>query len=80
MRVPKEMVFEPRINILGGTRLLRILANRFNGDLVMTIAGYHAGGSAVAKYGGIPPYVNTQKYVQMVLKQYYRFKSQTASR
>jgi soluble lytic murein transglycosylase-like protein len=80
MRVPRELVFEPRINILGGTRLLRILANRFNGDLVMTIAGYHAGGGAVAKYGGIPPYVNTQKYVQMVLKQYYRFKAQPAAR
>jgi soluble lytic murein transglycosylase-like protein len=74
MRVPKDDVHEPRINILGGTRLLRVLANRFDGDLVKTIAGYHAGGSAVAKYDGIPPYENTQKYVRMVLKQYYKLR------
>ena len=38
-----EHVFEPRENILGGTRLLRLNANRFKGDLVLTIAAYHAG-------------------------------------
>jgi soluble lytic murein transglycosylase-like protein len=75
MRVPQDQVHEPRINILGGTRLLRVLANRFDGDLVKTIAGYHAGGSAVRKYDGIPPYENTQKYVRMVLTQYYKLKS-----
>lgn len=80
MHVPMDQVFEPRINILGGTRLLRILANRFNGDLVMTIAGYHAGGSAVAKYNGIPPYEHTQKYVRIVLKHYYKYKEQAAGR
>jgi soluble lytic murein transglycosylase-like protein len=78
MHVPLDQVFEPRLNILGGTRLLRILANRFNGDLVMTIAGYHAGGSAVAKYNGIPPYEHTQKYVQIVLKRYYKYKAGAA--
>jgi soluble lytic murein transglycosylase-like protein len=70
-----ENVFEPRENILGGTRLLRLNANRFKGDLVLTVAAYHAGPGAVEKYHGVPPYETTQKYVQIVLKYYYQFKS-----
>jgi hypothetical protein len=68
-------VFDPRENILGGTRLLRLNANRFKGDLVLTIAAYHAGPGAVEKYKGVPPYETTQAYVKMVLKHYYKFKS-----
>lgn len=63
-------VFDPRRNILGGTRLLRLLANRFHGDLVLTIAGFHAGPGAVLKYDGVPPYETTQLYIRLVLKQY----------
>lgn len=63
-------VFDPRRNILGGARLLRLLANRFRGDLVLTIAGYHAGAGAVLKYDGVPPYETTQRYVRMVLSAY----------
>jgi hypothetical protein len=68
-------VFDPRENILGGTRLLRLNANRFKGDLVLTIAAYHAGPGAVEKYKGVPPYETTQQYVKMVLKHYYKFKA-----
>lgn len=63
---------DPRENILGGTRLLRVLANRFDGDLVRTIAAYHAGAGALLRYGGnVPPYTNTRKYLRMVLDRYY---------
>lgn len=65
-------VFDPRQNIFGGTRFLRILANSFAGDLVLTISGYHAGPQAVRRYGGIPPYQTTQKYLRWVLAEYYR--------
>jgi soluble lytic murein transglycosylase-like protein len=68
-------VFEPRHNILGGSRLLRWLANRFHGDLVLTIAGYHAGAGAVQKYGGVPPYETTQRYVYAVLQRYQTYKT-----
>ena len=71
-------VFDPRRNILGGSRLLRILANRFRGDLVLTIAGYHAGAGAVLKYDGVPPYETTQMYVRMVLKQYQTYRGAVA--
>lgn len=64
--------FDPRQNIFGGTRFLRVLANAFAGDLVLTISGYHAGPFAVKRYGGIPPYQTTQKYVRWVLSRYYR--------
>ncbi|HVK76938.1 MAG TPA: lytic transglycosylase domain-containing protein [Kofleriaceae bacterium] len=78
--VEKDMrvgnVFDPRENILGGTRLLRILANRYEGDLVLTIAAYHAGPGSLAKYGNqVPPYVNTRKYLKMVLDRYYEYKA-----
>ena len=69
-------VFDPRENILGGTRLLRILANRYEGDLVLTIAAYHAGPGSLARYGNqVPPYVNTRKYLKMVLDRYYEYKA-----
>lgn len=73
-------IFDPRQNIFGGTRLLRVLANRFSGDLVLTIAGYHAGAGAVLKYGGIPPYRTTQQYVRMVLRAYQRTRRLLAKR
>lgn len=64
-------VFDPRENIFGGTRYLRLLANMFNGDLELTLAGYNAGENAVIRYGGIPPYAETVDYVARVLT-YYR--------
>jgi soluble lytic murein transglycosylase-like protein len=62
--------FDPRQNVLGGTRFLRILANQFNGNLQLTLAAYNAGGGAVIKYGGIPPYEETQAYVVRVMQFY----------
>jgi soluble lytic murein transglycosylase-like protein len=72
--------FDPRQNILGGTRYLRFLANVFGGDLVLTIAGYHAGENAVMRYRGVPPYETTQRYVPAVLRHYYRFRQEDAAR
>jgi soluble lytic murein transglycosylase-like protein len=65
--------FDPRENIFGGARYLRVLANSFNGDLVLTIAAYNAGQNAVLKYQGVPPYPETRRYVQNVLRNYYTF-------
>lgn len=77
--VSKEMgvkqPHDPRENIYGGTRLLRVLANRFQGDLVLTLAAYHAGTGSVRKYKGIPPFATTQKYLRMVLHKLKRVRS-----
>jgi soluble lytic murein transglycosylase-like protein len=65
--------FDPRQNILGGARYLRVLANGFGGDLILTIAAYNAGEGAVMRYRGVPPYEETQRYVQRVLGWYWQY-------
>ncbi|MEO8700455.1 MAG: lytic transglycosylase domain-containing protein [Kofleriaceae bacterium] len=70
-------VFDARTNIMAGTRLLRWLANRVDGDLVLTIAGYHAGLGSLAKFGyTVPPYKYTRQYLKMVLDRYYQYKTE----
>jgi hypothetical protein len=72
-------VFDPRTNIMAGTRLLRWLANRLDGDLVLTIAGYHAGLGSLQKFGyTVPPYTYTRQYLKMVLDRYYQYKAEEA--
>lgn len=72
-------VFDARTNIMTGTRLLRWLANRVDGDLVLTIAGYHAGIGSLAKFGyTVPPYTYTRQYLKMVLERYYQYKADDA--
>jgi soluble lytic murein transglycosylase-like protein len=66
--------FDPRQNILGGARFLRILANQWNGDLVLTVASYNAGSGAVERYSGVPPYSETRRYVNRVLAHYYAYR------
>jgi hypothetical protein len=62
--------FDPRENIEGGVRHLRGLLDRFPGNLPFAIAAYNAGEKAVAAYGGVPPYPETQDYVVRVLRYY----------
>ena len=70
-------IFDPRTNIMAGTRLLRWLANRVDGDLVLTIAGYHAGLGSLAKFGyTVPPYSYTRQYLKTVLDRYYQYKTE----
>jgi soluble lytic murein transglycosylase-like protein len=72
--------FDPKENIMGGARYLRVLANMFDGDLVMMIAGYNAGHNRVLKSGGkIPNIAETRDYVRKVLRQYFRFKKEFLS-
>lgn len=68
-------MFDPRQNIFGGVRYLRVLANLFNGDLQLTIAAYNAGEGAVTRHGGIPPYEETRAYVAKVLAYYNYFRT-----
>lgn len=58
---------DPAANIRGGTAYIRRLLDRFDGDIVRTIAAYNAGPAAVVRAKGIPPYPETVSYVSRVL-------------
>lgn len=57
-------------NVEAGTKYLRWLLKRFNGDVALTLAGYNAGEGAVDKYHGVPPYSETQNYVRKIVANY----------
>jgi soluble lytic murein transglycosylase-like protein len=64
-------IFDPRENVLGGTRYLRWLLDRFSGDVRLALAGYNAGEGAVEFYGQrIPPFLETQNYVRIIYSRY----------
>jgi hypothetical protein len=60
--------FNPRENIEGGVRHLRYLLDRYPGNVPLAVAAYNAGEGAVDAHRGIPPYAETQQYVQRVLQ------------
>lgn len=61
-------VFDPVENIEGGARYLQYLLGLFDGDYPLALAAYNAGENAVAKYGNVPPYPETQTYLRLVAK------------
>lgn len=78
MGVNPKYLYNPEHNIIAGTRYLRFLSNRYKGDLNLILAGYNAGEGAVDKYGGIPPYRETQKYVRLVRNRYAKLSGNPA--
>jgi soluble lytic murein transglycosylase-like protein len=66
--------FDPAQSLDGGARFLSGLLKQFKGDVRLALAAYNAGPGAVQKYGGIPPYQETQRYVPKVLAQLDAFR------
>lgn len=62
----KKDLYDPKKNLEAGVRYLKWLANRFGGDTQKILAAYNAGEGAVQRFGGIPPYQETQSYVQKI--------------
>lgn len=65
--------FDPIENIEGGVKYLKELLEAFRGNIVHAVAAYNAGPAAVRKYGGVPPYQETQLYVRRVMDYYRRY-------
>ncbi|MBI5582494.1 MAG: lytic transglycosylase domain-containing protein [Deltaproteobacteria bacterium] len=71
--------YNPRQNIIGGSRYLRYLLDLFNNDLQLALAAYNAGPERVNQYRGIPPYLETRSYVEKVLRKYQSLKGELLS-
>ena len=66
-----------RGNLRAGTRYLRMLLDRYDQRLDLALSAYNAGEGAVARYGGIPPYAETRRYVPAVLSAYKNWRTRT---
>ena len=72
---PLEDLLEPALNIEIGAEYLVSLLDQFDGDVAMALASYNAGPTVVKRYGGLPPYRETRRYVERVLTRYVRLQS-----
>lgn len=64
---------DPYVQAEGGARYLAQRLNEFDGDMILALAAYNAGAGNVRRYGGVPPFAETQKYVQLIPNKYREY-------
>ncbi|MFO7748795.1 MAG: lytic transglycosylase domain-containing protein [Desulfobacteraceae bacterium] len=67
--------FDPLQNIMGGTRYLKRLVERYKGRLSLVLAAYNAGPDAVDRYSAVPPFKETKQFVSRVMQRYTVYKA-----
>jgi soluble lytic murein transglycosylase-like protein len=78
-RLGVQNIFDPKENIEAGTHYLHDLLQKYDNDLVLTLAAYNAGPEKVQQYGRVPPYAETISYVRRVKRTYEKNKSNTTA-
>lgn len=68
--------FNPNRNVEAGVQHIKDLMERYDSDIRLSLAAYNAGAGAVSKYQGVPPYAETQDYIEKVLKLYQQYKKE----
>jgi hypothetical protein len=68
-----EDIYDPALNVSAGARHLKYLLAKFKDKLSLALAAYNAGEPAVYRYGGIPPYPETQEYVKKVMRAHKQY-------
>jgi hypothetical protein len=79
-RMGVKNIFDPKENVDGGTRYLREMLTRYHNDVPLALAAYNAGPEKVQHYGNrVPPYQETQKYIERIARGYVKIKAKAAA-